>query len=180
VGIARSTVDEYLERAEVAGLTWAIAKELSDADVERPLFRCVGRNEPLARVPIDFNWVHMELRRPGVTRQLLWTECQQAVAEGPSGWRPYQYSQFCDLYEAHRCKRGGCAAGTASGAGCLVACASVASRLPSPPLSRRQADGPGVAPCPVLPSAPDDHLRPGLNGRGVRAIMMRETRDHDP
>ena len=46
----------------------------------------------------------MELRRAGVTRQLLWTEYQEAVASGPTGWRPYQYSQFCDLYEEHRAK----------------------------------------------------------------------------
>jgi transposase len=104
VGIARSTVSEYLTRAESAGVTWAIAKELGDADVEGRLFRQVGRNEPAARAPIDFDWVHMELRRAGVTRQLLWTEYQEAVASGPSGWRPYQYSQFCDLYEAYRLK----------------------------------------------------------------------------
>jgi transposase len=33
-----------------------------------------------------------------------WTEYQEAVASGPTGWRPYQYSQFCDLYEEHRAK----------------------------------------------------------------------------
>jgi transposase len=104
VGIARSTAGEYLARANVAGLTWEVAKDLSDAEVEGRLFRCVGRNEPMARAPIDFNWVHMELRRPGVTRQLLWTEYLEGVTAGPSGCRPYQYSQFCELYEVHRSK----------------------------------------------------------------------------
>jgi len=104
VGIARSTVSEYLARAAKIELAWARAAELSDADVEGLLFRCVGRNEPAVRAPIDFNWVHLELRRPGVTRQLVWTEYQEAVAQGPSTQRPYQYSQFCDLYEAHRSK----------------------------------------------------------------------------
>lgn len=104
VGIARSTVGEYLERAKAAGLTWQEAEQLSDAEVEERLFRDIGKNEPLARAPIDFNWVHMELRRAGVTLQLLWTEYQQAVADGPSGQRPYQYSQYCDLYREHRRK----------------------------------------------------------------------------
>ena len=104
IGIARSTVGEYLARAEADGLTWAIAETLGDAEVEARLFRQLGQNEPTTRAPIDFNWVHMELRRAGVTRQLLWTEYQEAVASGPSGWRPYQYSQFCDLYEEHRAK----------------------------------------------------------------------------
>ena len=104
IGVARSTVGEYLARAEADGLTWAIAETLGDAEVEARLFRKVGQNEPTTRAPIDFNWVHIELRRAGVTRQLLWTEYQEAVASGPSGWRPYQYSQFCDLYEEHRAK----------------------------------------------------------------------------
>ena len=104
IGVARSTVGEYLARAAADGLTWAIAETLGDADVEARLFRQLGQNEPTTRAPIDFNWVHLELRRAGVTRQLLWTEYQEAVASGPTGWRPYQYSQFCDLYEEHRAK----------------------------------------------------------------------------
>jgi DNA-binding CsgD family transcriptional regulator len=62
-GIARSTVGEYLARAKGAEVTWEVAQELGDADVEGRLFRHVGRSEPAARAPVDFNWVHMELRR---------------------------------------------------------------------------------------------------------------------
>jgi transposase len=36
--------------------------------------------------------VHRELRRKGVTLQLLWMEYKQAHPDG------YQYSQFCELY----------------------------------------------------------------------------------
>jgi transposase len=104
VGIARSTASDSLTRAKAAGLTWETAQDLSDAEVERRLFQRVGQNEPLARAAVDFNWMHMELRRAGVTRQLLWTEYVEGVAKGPSGCRPYQYSQFCELYEEHRSK----------------------------------------------------------------------------
>jgi len=103
-GVSRSTVSDYVGRAERAGLTWAAAKELSDAEVEARLFQQVGRNEPQKRAPIDLPWVHKELRRPGVTLQLLWTEYQAGVASGPAGYRPYQYSQFCDLYKEYRSK----------------------------------------------------------------------------
>lgn len=103
-GISRSTVSEYVGRAERAGLTWEKAKELSDADVEARLFEQVGRNEPQKRASIDLRWVHQELRRPGVTLQRLWTEYQEGVASGPPGYRPYQYSQFCDLYSEYRSK----------------------------------------------------------------------------
>jgi transposase len=102
VGIGRSTAGEYLARAERSGLTWDAAKEMDDAAVEAKLFRRVGQSEPVRRAPIDFGWMHMELRRPGVTRRLLWTEYAEQVVAGGSGWKPYQYSQFCDLYEAYR------------------------------------------------------------------------------
>src|SRR4051812_39804922 len=59
VGIARSTVGEYLERAKAAELTWQEAEKLCDAEVEERLFRDVGKNEPLARAPVDFEQLHV-------------------------------------------------------------------------------------------------------------------------
>ncbi len=104
VGISHGTVGAYLKRAEKAGLAWEEAEKLSDVEVEARLFRQVGRNEPAPRAPIDFGWVHTELRRVGVTLELLWGEYLQAVAEGGSGRRPYQYSQFCELYREYKKK----------------------------------------------------------------------------
>jgi len=95
--ISKGSVSEYLTRARDAGVTWDQAKALSDAEVERLLFREVGRKEPSLRAPIDCSWVHRELHKTGVTLQLLWLEYQEALAKSGGG-RPYQYSQFCDLY----------------------------------------------------------------------------------
>ena len=100
--ISKGSVSDYLTRAREAGLTWALASALSDAEVEARLFKQLGRHEPQARAAIDFEWVHRELRRAGVTLQLLWVEYQQAVVARGDGARPYQYSQFCDLYAAWR------------------------------------------------------------------------------
>jgi transposase len=102
VGISHGTVGAYLKRAEEAGLSWEEAEKLSDGEVEARLFQQVGRNEPVTRAPIDFCWVHRELHRAGVTLELLWTEYMQAVAEGGSGRKPYQYSQFCELYREYK------------------------------------------------------------------------------
>jgi transposase len=102
--ISKGSVSDYLARARDAGLTWDEAKDLSDAEVERRLFRQVGWNEPSVRAPIDFQWVHRELRRAGVTLQLLWIEYQESVAKAGGDARPYQYSQFCDLYSGFRAK----------------------------------------------------------------------------
>ena len=103
-GLGESTVGDYLARARRAGLGWAEASAMSDGEVEARLFRdTVGRNEPPARVPIDFAWMHRELSRVGVTLQTLWVEYREgAVAAAPL--RPYEYSRFCDLYARWRQK----------------------------------------------------------------------------
>lgn len=98
--VSPSTVCTYLHKAEHQGLTWELAKGLSEAEVESRLFTQVGRSEPPARVVIDFDWVHRELRRDGVTLQLLWGEYQKAASEASA--HPYQYSQFCELYASWR------------------------------------------------------------------------------
>lgn len=104
VGISKGSVSEYVQRAEREGLSWADARELSEAEVERRLFRYAGSHEPSERAAIDFAWVHRELRRVGVTLQLLWLEYRQAVAAAGGERRAYQYSQFCDLYAGFRAK----------------------------------------------------------------------------
>ena len=81
---------DYLARARRVGLTWDDARSLTDAEVEARLFRDVGRNEPPARVPIDFAWAHRELSRTGVTLQTLWVEYREG-ALGRSGLQPYEY-----------------------------------------------------------------------------------------
>lgn len=99
--ISKGSVSDYLTRAREAGVTWDQARALDDGEVERLLFRAVGRNEPSARAAVDLAWVHGELRRKGVTLQLLWLEYQESVTKTGAG-RPYQYSQFCDLYAGFR------------------------------------------------------------------------------
>ena len=98
IGAGETTVGGYLARAANARLTWAEAGAMTDAEVEARLFKdAVGRNEPPARVAVDFAWVHRELSRPGVTLQTLWVEYREgAAASAPL--KRYEYSRFCDLY----------------------------------------------------------------------------------
>ena len=104
VGISSGAVAGYLQRARAAGMTWARASALSDAAVEAELFRpiAIGRNEPVARKPIPFAYLHRELSRDGVTLQLLWDEYSSAATSSTTCAAPYQYSQFCSLYSAWR------------------------------------------------------------------------------
>lgn len=89
--IAASTVHRYLHRAGEAGLGWPLPVELDDAALEAALFPPTAPST-VARTPPDFGWVHRELRRKGVTLELLWMEYKQAVPDG------FQYSRFCALY----------------------------------------------------------------------------------
>jgi transposase len=103
-GIGPSTVGDYLARARKADVTWERARALGDAELEGLLFRDAGRNEPPARVAIDFGWVHRELSRPCVTLQTLWVEYREgALATGGTA-KTYEYSRFCDLYAHWRKK----------------------------------------------------------------------------
>ena len=101
-GIGVATVSEYLKRARESGVGWAEAQQLSDAELEARLYPKAQFVPSVDRAAVDFDWVHREVRRPGVTLQLLWSEYVQAAQR--SGAEPYQYSQFCARYVAWRGK----------------------------------------------------------------------------
>jgi transposase len=92
----------HLRRAGEAGMTWERAQSMTDVELEAALFRDAGRNVGAMRAVIDYAHVHAELSRPGVTLQLLWLEYQEGVVARGGGEKPYQYSQFCELYGAWR------------------------------------------------------------------------------
>ena len=88
--IGPGTVSRYLQRAVRRGLGWPLPAELDDAALEARLF---PRAAPAAgRARPDCAYIHRELKRDGVTLQLLWEEYAQVH---PSG---YRYTQFCEIY----------------------------------------------------------------------------------
>ena len=91
-GIGRSTVGEYLQRAREAGLGWPLPDDLDTAALERRLFPPVLAVEAAVRGMPDWEAVHRELRRPGVTLWLLWEEYKTVHPQG------YQYTWFCQQY----------------------------------------------------------------------------------
>lgn len=98
--ISLGAVSHHAQRAKGAAMTWETVQDMTDSDVESLLFRDGGRNEPTRRCPIDLPHVHQELRREGVTLQLLWEEYDAANQCDAAGRSPYRYSQFCELYRA--------------------------------------------------------------------------------
>jgi transposase len=86
------TVSDYLQRFEASFLGWPISSDIDDTRLEQLLFPSVQINDSPKRAGLDWQYVHRELRRKGVTLMLLW---QEYKAQYPDG---YQYSQFCYLY----------------------------------------------------------------------------------
>ena len=90
-GIARSTVKDYLSRANVAGIDWPLAKEMDNETLNDRLF---PKQPKGSRPKPDWSYIHKELKRKSVTLQILWEEYKRANPEG------YQYSWFTSCYRA--------------------------------------------------------------------------------
>lgn len=91
LGIAHTTVSDYLRRAEVANISYETGLEIGHDELERRLFPAkapasVQRPQP------DWAYIHSELKRKHVTMDLLWREYKEAHFQG------LQYSTFCEHY----------------------------------------------------------------------------------
>ena len=95
VGVARSTIGEYVKRAAAADIVWPLADETDDAALERLLFPPRAEPANTSHLP-DCAYIHKELTRKGVTLRLLWEEYLSACPDG------YRYSQFCHHYHVWR------------------------------------------------------------------------------
>lgn len=99
--VSTGTVSHTTRRAEDAGLTWEAAEALEEGELEQRLYGAPptptsDRPEP------DPIWIHTELKRPGVTLELLHLEY---LAEY-EGRRAYQYTAFCNRYRRWLKSRG--------------------------------------------------------------------------
>jgi transposase len=94
-GISKGAVSNYVQRALQKGLGWPLPAELDEGQLEGLLFRQNAPREHYAAP--DFAHIHQELKRKGVTLQLLWEEYRAAHGE-----RTYRYSQYCEHYHRYR------------------------------------------------------------------------------
>jgi transposase len=94
LGLGKGTVGSYLARTRKAGLGWPLPHALSDDDLELLLFPAAPSVPDAARPVPDWAVVDRELRRPGVTRALLWEEYRAAHPLG------FSYAWYCQHFEA--------------------------------------------------------------------------------
>jgi transposase len=89
--VSPTTVGEYLERASEAELDSAKLAVMNDDALSKILYSGKIEQNGLKQMP-DMNTLHKELKKKGVTLQLLWEEYK---ASNPDG---YERTQFYYLY----------------------------------------------------------------------------------
>lgn len=99
LGVSVGVVSKVANRAHLAGLDWASAQPLSEAELEVKLYGAGTRRDRSRPAP-DPVWIHAELRRAGVTLELLHLEY---LEQHPTGLR---YTAFCDVYRGWLSTRG--------------------------------------------------------------------------
>ena len=95
--VSNSTVGEYVVRAKRAGLVWPLAKEQTEEELYKQLFPEVKKPQRVEHPLPDWEEVHRDLSRQGVTLKLLWQEYREKYPDG------YGRSQFCEIFSYVSC-----------------------------------------------------------------------------
>lgn len=98
--IARATrvsvgaISKYLQMAKERHITtWPLPEGMDEAALQQLFFPQVVSTSRAGWVEPDWTQVHLELRRKGVTRQLLWEEYAEQYGDNA-----YSYAQYCHRY----------------------------------------------------------------------------------
>jgi transposase len=89
--LGHTTVGEYLRRAKDAGLGWPLSDNMDDNLLEQLLYPPAPGPDVNRAIP-DWEKVHKDLKKDGVTLFLLWQEYKETCPDG------YEYSWFCRSY----------------------------------------------------------------------------------
>jgi len=89
LGISKNTVKEYIKKAEAKNLSPPEVLQKETTELEGIFSASIYTDEKYLQLESQFPYIEKELRRTGVTRQLLWHEYKHRHPDG------YGYSQFC-------------------------------------------------------------------------------------
>lgn len=92
LGISKNTVKDYIKKAEERNLSPPELLEKDTPELEGLFVPNVYTSEKYIQLESLFSFYEKELRRTGVSRQLLWHEYKERYPDG------YGYSQFCNHF----------------------------------------------------------------------------------
>jgi len=91
---SRDTISEVFQLADVCNLKWPLDSAMTDRALQALFYP--ERAKKSDRKEIDYQYIHKELAKDGVTLTLLWSEyCETCRSEGLV---PYMSTQFSDKY----------------------------------------------------------------------------------
>lgn len=94
-GMSRHSVQAVIDAAERAGVGWDDAEAMGEGEVYEVLFPGRGVRQSVFAQP-DWDWVHRELAKVGVTLRLLHQEYADAAVRDRQP--VMSYDRFCRLY----------------------------------------------------------------------------------
>lgn len=96
---SRNTVAKVLQHAKELDISWPLEKNLSDGELRKLFFPETVKS---SRKYPDYEVIHKEMAKSGVTLTLLWHEyCESCRL---SNEIPLMYSQFCYHYQQYTVK----------------------------------------------------------------------------
>ena len=95
--VSRTTVIKVTQRAEEIDIRWSAVSSMTDRELSNKLFPSAGSKITYA-MP-DYDYVHREMGKSGVTLNLLWFEYCDKCRE--SREIPYQLTQFKKYYREY-------------------------------------------------------------------------------
>lgn len=91
--VSVGAIQKLLSSAQQLTLTWPLPDDMDDASLAQLFYPKADTTQSTRfQVPV-WTDVHLELKKKGVTKNLLWQEYTQQYPN-----RCYSYSQFCDRY----------------------------------------------------------------------------------
>jgi len=97
LGVSRNTVAKVFKAFENHPISEDSLNTLNDQELHQQLFPEESQ-VPIMIIP-DYDYVHKELLKSGVTLKLLWEEYVDTCRRSEKP--PYMYSQFCKLYQEY-------------------------------------------------------------------------------
>ena len=92
--ISSSTAHTYISKIKETGISYNEILKMTEDELKNFFIPEKDANQSSAKPPLDFEYLHNELKRKGVTLQLLYEEY---LEENPDG---YSRSQFYDLFRS--------------------------------------------------------------------------------